>query len=65
MKTRFIVALLLVLATLMTAAILFSGRSANVPVKHSTPPPTIDIKWGEGSEAGTPDGAQRHTQATD
>jgi hypothetical protein len=57
MKPRLIVALLLSIASICTASMLFLDSPPQASRVRSSPSTSIDIKWGEGSEAGTPDTA--------
>jgi hypothetical protein len=52
----FSVLIFLFIAGLCTATVLILNRSPNVSnVKITPSTQTIEIKWGEGSEAGVPD----------
>lgn len=58
MKPASIITLVLLSITSMsTASILFLDGPRKLSVQKSTQQPAVDIKWGEGSEAGTPDNA--------
>jgi hypothetical protein len=57
MKPSFIIALILSVSSFSTAAMLFWDSPAKSSSKRTTPPSLIEIKWGEGSEAGVPDTA--------
>jgi hypothetical protein len=57
MRPTFIIVLLLSIASMSTASMLFWNGSPKATSKRSTTQPTIDIKWGEGSEAGSPEAA--------
>lgn len=52
---KFAIAITLFIASLITTVVLFSGISTKSHTRKITPPHSIDIKWGEGSEAGVPD----------
>jgi hypothetical protein len=55
MKPGFLIALILSVSSVSTAAMLFWDASPKPIKKRSTPPTSVEIKWGEGSEAGAPD----------
>lgn len=56
MKPALIIALVLLsMASIATASLLFLNEKPKSSISKNNPPATIDIKWGEGSEAGTPD----------
>ena len=57
MKPRLILVVLLLIASISSASMLFLESPKRSSVLRSTSPNLIDIKWGEGSEAGTPDAA--------
>jgi len=57
MKPRLIIALMLSIASISTASILFLDAPSKSSIKRATSQPTIEIKWGEGSEAGVPEEA--------
>lgn len=57
MRPRLIIALMLSIASISTASILFLDRPSNSSTKRATSLPSIEIKWGEGSEAGVPEAA--------
>jgi hypothetical protein len=59
MKPRFILAVFLSVASLSSASILFLDRPQKSSILRGSSPTSIAIKWGEGSEAGTPDLATR------
>lgn len=58
MRPRFIVALLLSIASISTAAMLFWDVPTKSPSLRNALQSPIEIKWGEGSEAGVPEGAK-------
>lgn len=55
MKPSFIIALLLSITSFSTAAMLFLDAPRKSSIKRVIPPFPIEIKWGEGSEAGVPE----------
>jgi len=55
MRPSFFIALLLSIASISTTAALFWNSSAKPSNQRTAPPSSVEIKWGEGSEAGTPD----------
>lgn len=57
MKPRFILIALLSIASISSASMLFLDSPKKPSILRGTSANTIDIKWGEGSEAGTPDAA--------
>jgi hypothetical protein len=59
MKPRFILLLLLSIASISSASMLFLDRPTKPLSLRVTSPSSIEIKWGEGSEAGTPDSESR------
>jgi hypothetical protein len=56
MRPSFIIAVLLSMASMGAAAMLF-WRELPKTAPQRTAPPSVEIKWGEGSEAGVPDAA--------
>jgi len=58
MRPRFIIALLLSIASISTASILFWDTPTKSSSTRNTLQSPIDIKWGEGSEAGVPEAAK-------
>ena len=59
MRPGFVIALLLSAASISTASMLFLETPPKSSIKRSLPQSPIEIKWGEGSEAGVPDGTSR------
>jgi len=59
MKPRFILVMLLSIASISSASILFLDSPKKVSRLRSTSPNVFDIPWGEGSEAGSPDAPVR------
>lgn len=57
MRPTFIIALLASVASISTAAMLFLDVPSKASQKRTAPPSSVEIKWGEGSEAGVPDAA--------
>ena len=57
MNPRLIIALLASVASISTASILFLDAPSHVSSQRSAPQPTIEMKWGDGSEAGVPEQA--------
>lgn len=57
MKPSFIIALLLSITSFSTAAMLFLDAPRKSSIKRVIPQFPIEIKWGEGSEAGVPEAA--------
>jgi hypothetical protein len=55
MRLSIVIGLLLSVGSISTAAMLFLDDASKTPSKRTTAPPSIIIKWGEGSEAGVPD----------
>ena len=55
MKSSLIIALLLFIASVSTASMLFWDGAPKASSKKTTPQSSVEIKWGEGSEAGVPD----------
>lgn len=60
MKPSLIIALVLSLASISSASILFLDGASKTSSKPIGSQPTIEMKWGEGSEAGVPAGATTH-----
>lgn len=60
MKPRLVIALLLSITSISTAAMLFLDTSPKSSIKQVFPKFPIDMKWGEGSEAGVPGAAIQH-----
>jgi hypothetical protein len=54
MKPRLILVVLLSIASLSSASMLFLDSPKKSSIVRSTPPSLIDIKWGEGVESGIP-----------
>ena len=52
---KFAIAMLLFIANFSTTAVLLSGNYSVSPTGKNTSLPSIDIKWGEGSEVGAPE----------
>jgi len=57
MRPSLIIALLLSIGSISTAAVLFWDGSPKSSRKRTATPLSVEIKWGEGSEAGVPDAA--------
>ena len=57
MKPRFLIPLLVFTASISTASMLFLDKTPKSSIKRVMPESPIEIKWGEGSEAGTPEAA--------
>lgn len=57
MKPRFIIALVVSIASISSASILFLDTPPKSLAKGIGAPSTVEIKWGEGSEAGVPEAA--------
>ena len=57
---RILFAMLLFIANLSTTAVLFSGASLKPSAIRGSAASSVNIKWGEGSEAGAPDGTTRN-----
>lgn len=57
MRPRLIIALMLSIASISTASILFLDAPSKSSMMRTTSLPSIEIKWGEGSEAGAPEAA--------
>lgn len=57
MKPRLLIALLASIASISTASILFLDGSSRPQTKGAGGQTAIEIKWGEGSEAGVPEAA--------
>jgi hypothetical protein len=60
MKLSFIIAVLLSITSISSAAILFWHTAPQSSAKKFTPQSSIEIKWGEGSEAGSPASTTRN-----
>ena len=58
MGPRFTIALFLTVASISSAAMIFWDKPNKSSLKRLELPNAIEIKWGEGSEAGVPDGAK-------
>jgi hypothetical protein len=54
MRPGFIIAVALSIASICSASMLFLDGSSKSPNKTLGSLPTVDMKWGEGSEAGVP-----------
>lgn len=54
------IVILLFIANFSTVVILFSGTSLKTSAIKATPVSSINIKWGEGSEAGAPESTARN-----
>jgi hypothetical protein len=50
-----IIAWLLSIASFSTAAVLFLDTAPKTSSARTTPQSPVEMKWGEGSEAGVPD----------
>jgi hypothetical protein len=57
MKPSFIIAILLSITSIRTAAMLFLDPPRKSSIQRVIAPLPFEIKWGEGSEAGVPEGA--------
>jgi hypothetical protein len=57
MKPSFLIALLLSIASMSTASMLFLQGPSTSSSNRAAFQPSIDFRWGEGSEAGVPDSA--------
>jgi hypothetical protein len=57
MRLRLFIALFLSLGSISTAAMLFWDDASKPSSKKTAPQSSVEIKWGEGSEAGVPDAA--------
>jgi hypothetical protein len=57
MRPSFIIALLLSIGSFSTAAMLFWDDASKTSNPKTAPQSSVEIKWGEGSEAGVPDTA--------
>lgn len=58
MKPSFFITLILLsVAGISTASILFLDGAPKPSTPRSSTPAAVEIKWGEGSEAGTPSNA--------
>lgn len=57
MKHRFMIGLVLCIASISSASILFLDSPSKPSAKGVGTPSTVEIKWGEGSEAGVPEAA--------
>lgn len=55
MRPRMLIATLLAIASISSAAVLFLEKSDKSAIKRIEPQNAIEIKWGEGSEAGVPE----------
>jgi hypothetical protein len=55
MRPSLIIALFLSIASFSTAAMLFWDAPQKASSTRTTQPSAVEIKWGEGSEAGVPD----------
>jgi hypothetical protein len=55
MRPRILVAMLLAIGSISSAAVLFLDKSDKSTIKRNGPQYSIEIKWGEGSEAGVPE----------
>jgi hypothetical protein len=51
------IAMLLLIANISATAVLFSGNDLVSPARKNTSLPSIEIKWGEGSEFGASEGS--------
>lgn len=65
MKPRLIIALLASVASISTASILFLDGSSQSQAKVVGGQTAIEIKWGEGSEAGVPEAATTAQTSTE
>jgi len=59
MKPSSIIAIILAVSSFSTAAMLFWDGPTKLTSKTSTRPNSVEIKWGEGSEADAPDSTSR------
>ena len=57
MKPNFVVMIVVSIASISTASVLFLDASPRPSHKSSATSSTVEIKWGEGSEAGVPSAA--------
>lgn len=57
MKPKFIIMLVVSIASISTASVLFLDAPSKYAQQKKTAPSSIEIKWGEGSEAGVPSSA--------
>lgn len=57
MKPSFFIPLLLAVASISATAMLFLDKPHKSTLRRVAPPSPIEIKWGEGTEAGTPEAA--------
>ncbi len=57
MKPSFVIALLLSITSISTDAILFLDTPRKSSIQRVIPSFPVEIKWGEGSEAGVPEAA--------
>lgn len=57
MKPRFIIALVVSIASISSASILFLDMPSKSLAKGVGNSTSVEIKWGEGSEAGVPEAA--------
>jgi hypothetical protein len=57
MKPSLIIALVLSITSLSTTGMLFWDRAPKSSRVKTATSPSIEMKWGEGSEAGVPDTA--------
>jgi hypothetical protein len=55
MRLFFIIGLLLSIASISAAAKLFLDGPPKSSSKQAVPQNSVDMKWGEGQEAGSPD----------
>jgi hypothetical protein len=55
MRPSFIIVVLLSVASICSATLLFWNEAPKSSSKRTTAPSAVEIKWGEGSEAGSPD----------
>ena len=60
MKPRFILVMLLSIASISSASMLFLENPKKSSRLRSVSSTSVDFKWGEGSEAGMPDTPARN-----
>jgi hypothetical protein len=57
MKPSFVIMLVLSIASISTASVLFLDAPPRHAAQKLTVPSSVKIKWGEGSEVGVPSSA--------
>ena len=57
MKPSFVIMLVLSIASISTASVLFLDAPPRYAAQKPTVPSSVEIKWGEGSEVGVPSSA--------